>query len=391
MMKPKQGKNVIILNTHPIQYFAPLYKYAAEQGLPLEVWYCSDESLRAVKDTQFGVDVKWDIPLLEGYRSRFFKNHSWKPSHFNGFFGLINMGVWGKLITSSKSVVIIYGWSNLTFLLAFMFAALRGHTVCLRAETPWNQERLKGEKNIRRKKFLLGKLLFSFIDRFLYIGTQNKLFYQNMGVKEDNLFYTPYAVDNQRFQQAAAEYLPQKDSLRQKFDIPAKSKIVLYSGKYMQKKRPLDLLKAFQLLHDENAWLLMVGDGELRTEMDALIKKENIKNVLLTGFINQSEIPKYYAMADVFVMCSEVGETWGLSVNEAMNFNLPVIVTDICGCSGDLVQPGKNGFIYPCGEIEQLTACLKQVLEDIPAYSNSREIIDRFSFEVITKSLQAIS
>jgi len=389
-MEAKQKKNIIFINTHPIQYFAPLYKYCTEHGLPVEVWYCSDESMKPVTDTQFGVPVQWDIPLLEGYKSSFFKNYSWKPSHFNGFWGLINFGIWGKLIARRKSLVIIHGWSNITFLIAFVIATCRGHKVCVRAETPWNQELLKGDKNIRWKKLFLGKLLFSFVDYFLYIGTQNKLFYQNLGIATNKLFYTPYAVDNSRFQEAAKMYLPQKDALKQQLQIPVGTKVILYSGKYMQKKRPLDIIRAFQMLNRLDVWLVMVGDGELRPEMEALIKKENINNVLLTGFINQSQIPKYYAVADVFVMCSNVGETWGLSVNEAMNFNLPVIVSDVCGCSSDLVQHGKNGFVYPCGDISRLNECVGKVLDDTSSYKHSTVMINEFSYEETRQCLATI-
>jgi hypothetical protein len=73
-------KKIIIINSHPIQYFAPLYKKMTEEGLDVEVWYCSDESIRGENDKGFGTTVKWDIPLLDGYRYRFFKNHSNKPS-----------------------------------------------------------------------------------------------------------------------------------------------------------------------------------------------------------------------------------------------------------------------------------------------------------------------
>ncbi len=389
-MHKKRLKNIIFINTHPIQYFAPLYKYCTEHDLPVEVWYCSDESMKPVTDTQFGVPVQWDIPLLEGYGYSFFRNYSWKPSHFNGFWGLINIGIWVKLISRPKSIIVIHGWSNITSLFAFIIAKCRGHKVCMRAETPWNQEVLKGEKNIRKKKQWLGKGLFRFVDYFLYIGTQNKLFYENMGVNANKLFYTPYAVDNQRFQQAAAEYLPQKSNIRQALDIPAHAKVILYSGKFMQKKRPMDLIKAFQLLNMQDAYLVMVGDGGLRPQMEAHIAKEKISNIRLTGFINQSEIPKYYAMADVFVMCSEIGETWGLSVNEAMNFNLPVIVSDLCGCSTDLVQEGINGFTYSCGDITDLSRYLQKILSGVDVYRHSTEVINNFSYRQTAQSLKKL-
>src|SRR5918993_294520 len=98
-------KNIIFLNSHPVQYFAPLYKFLNEHNLATKAWYCSDESIKGGLDVQFGVQVKWDIPLLEGYESVFLKNYSWKPSHFKGFFGLMNFGVLRQLSSEPKSII----------------------------------------------------------------------------------------------------------------------------------------------------------------------------------------------------------------------------------------------------------------------------------------------
>jgi glycosyltransferase involved in cell wall biosynthesis len=175
--------------------------------------------------------------------------------------------------------------------------------------------------------------------------------------------------------------------------LPVEKKIVLFSGKYIEKKRPLDLLKAFSALDPAKYFLVMAGDGQLRSEMEHFIEAKNIKNVLLTGFVNQSQIPLYYAAADVFVMCSGTGETWGLSVNEAMNFSKPVIVSATCGSSEDLVHEGENGFVFEEGNIDQLVTYLKKVLEDDVfrerAGRKSAEIINSYSIEKIVQNIYA--
>jgi len=113
--------------------------------------------------------------------------------------------------------------------------------------------------------------------------------------------------------------------------------------------------------------LVMVGEGELRTEIENFINDNKLANVHLPGFINQSEIVKYYAVADVFVLCSGEGETWGLSVNEAMNFNLPVVVSEMAGCAHDLVQFGVNGFVFKCGNVRVLANQINQALVFAPS------------------------
>ena len=388
-------KPVIFLNSHPIQYFAPLYQQInTTTGIALTVWYCSDESIQGKLDKGFGKEVKWDIPLLEGYGYAFLKNYSWKPSIHRGFWGLVNPGIISMLYKQPKSVLIIHGWAYSTNIIAIVFGKIFGHTVCLRAETPLNQE-FKKNRFITFIKHLYLRFLFLFIDHFLYIGKQNKLFYQALKVKENNLLFVPYSVDNNRFRNIYCS--TSKDATRELLKLPLDKKIILYSGKYISKKRPLDLLKAFNELKDKtNALLLMAGDGECREEMEAYIKDHLLTElVILTGFINQSQMPLYYRAADIFVMCSGVGETWGLSVNEAMNFGLPVIISDDCGSADDLVENNLTGDIFETGNVLQLAALLQKYLHKSEAENSAIEKaafnkIDQFSYDKIITAIETI-
>lgn len=250
----------------------------------------------------------------------------------------------------------------------FFFAKLCGHTVCLRAETPLNQEPPTNNSLTTFRAFILKNLLFNLVERFLFIGYQNLCFYKHYGIKNHKLIFTPYCVDNHRFQETARSLKGHKSTLRASLGIPSDAYVLLYSGKYIAKKRPLDLLKAVSIIHKSSIFTVFVGDGELRSEMEGFIQKNDLdKTVLLTGFINQKMISQYYAVADAFVMCSGIGETWGLSTNEAMNFSLPVILSDHVGCADDLVDIGKNGFSYRCGDISDLA-------EKIIALSNMSDI-----------------
>jgi glycosyltransferase involved in cell wall biosynthesis len=382
-------KKIIFINSHPIQYFAPLYKYLNQQGINTSCWYCSTETLAGHRDRQFNAEIKWDIPVLEGYTHRFFKNYSWKPSFYNGFFGLINPGLLTALFRQPPGVIIVHGWACLTNVLVLILGRLAGHTVCLRAETPLNQELLKGKFNQGLKKLLLRGILFQFVAQFLYIGKQNRLFYEHLGLKREKLLFAPYAVDNERFQNAARKYTSQKAALRKELGFPEYAQLILFTGKYIQKKRPLDILAAFEKLSLPEKCLVMVGEGEQRVQMEDFIKSRQLKDVYLTGFVNQTEIEKYYAVADVFVMCSGEGETWGLSVNEAMNFSLPVVVSDLSGCAVDLVEDGKNGFVFKTGDVNDLSTKIKQAFQ-LEGHK-SHEVIQRYSFEFIGKTLRKLS
>ena len=145
------------------------------------------------------------------------------------------------------------------------------------------------------------------------------------------------------------------------------------------------MVKAFNKKSFENATLVLVGEGELRKSIENYIKDYNIENVILTGFVNQSEIVKYYSVADLFVLCSEM-ETWGLAVNEAFNFQIPCVVSDNCGCSKDLLFEGINGYTYKTGNIEELSYKMNMALNSNKNDFNF-DIINQFSIKINVKNI----
>jgi glycosyltransferase involved in cell wall biosynthesis len=385
---------IIYFLSHPIQYFSPLLKELAKQ-IDLHVYYFSDASISGQKDTGFDQQISWDIPLLEGYQYNFLKNYSRRSGLNNRFFDLFNPGVIRVLRKQAPSIVIINGWTYSSTWMVIFFSRLFGKRIWLRAENPLNQELQKSKLVLCLKKILLKHFLFRFfISKFLYIGRQNKLFFNYYGVPDSSLIYTPYAVDNAFFSRECERLSSVTGNIKRELGLPPDKKIILYCGKYIDKKRPLDLLRAFKDLDHPDSILLMVGEGVLRREMEQYILENRLEQVVfLTGFINQSEISKYYVIADVFVMCSGMGETWGLAVNEAMNFAKPVILSATCGCSDDLVKQGDNGFVFREGDVAELSACMRKALEDDDFRKNagraSKQIIQGYSNEVIVQNIRA--
>jgi glycosyltransferase involved in cell wall biosynthesis len=388
-MKPK----LIIYNTHPIQYFAPLYKAINSDGyFDLEIWYGTKQGLTGEYDKEFGANIKWDLPILDGYFSKFLTNQSWKKNVQSGFWSVINFGIFKAILKlPNNSHIIAHGWSPVSSIILIIFAKILGHKTYLRAETPLIHEKLKVGFKHKIRKYFVANFMFKFIDKFLYIGSQNKAFYKFYGIEDCKLFFTPYVVNNDFFLKKSLEI--DKYHIRSKLGIPIDSKVVLYSGKLIPKKNPVDLLKAFHNLNKKNTFLVFMGEGELRNALEAYIKENKMKNVLITGFINQSLIAEYYKLADIFTMVSGLGETWGLSVNEAMNFRLPVLVSDQTGSANDLVIEGKNGYVIKTNNILDITNKL-QILLDKPENElfemgqNSLNVIANYSFKKVILGLK---
>ena len=385
---------MIYFLSHPIQYFSPLFKVLAK-AIRLKVFYYSNVSITGNIDAGFGTEVKWDLPLLEGYESELLPNWRKAKPLNNKFWDVFNPGVIKRLWKSSDKIVVVNGWTYSSNILVIVFGKLFKKKIWLRAESPLNQELKKSKNILLLKTITLKYILFPlFIDKVMYIGSQNKKFYQYYGITDESRYvFTPYSVDNDRFTKEFETLKSQKNELKSSLGIPKGRKVILYSGKYISKKRPMDLLSAFLLFPANEHVLIFMGEGELRTNMELFVRENDLKNVVLTGFVNQSDVSKYYSIADVFVMCSGSGETWGLAVNEAMNFSLPVVVSDTTGCSSDLVKHGENGLLYEEGDISGLYNCIEKILNDSNLASTmgvqSAQIIKNYSFDAVNENILA--
>ena len=351
----KERFKLAVLASHPIQYQAPMFRaLAKEKEIDLIVFFCSNWGLNEYHDKGFGKNFKWDIPLLGEYPHEFLPNINLLPNP-SKFFGLINPSIICKLSTKTFDAVWVYGWASFTNWLAMLSAFAFNIPVLLRGDSNLLQQVGPVKTWLKEKIF---KMLFKKISAFLAIGKYNADFYEYYGVPKEKIFLIPYTVDNDFFISRARELILRKSELRKKHGLPLDLPPILFSGKLVSQKRPMDLLKAYAEVKKQiKASLVFVGDGLLRKELETFTKDNNLQHVYFVGFKNQSELPELYAMSDIFVLPSEF-EPWGLVVNEAMCFGLPIIVSDKVGAGGDLVKDGENGFIYPSGDIKRLTEIL---------------------------------
>lgn len=360
--------NLAILTSHPIQYQAPFFRELNKNpNINLNVYFKKKRGIKPKLDKQFNVKVKWDIPLLDGYNYKFLSN---------------KLSIVKELNKNNFDAVLIYGWNSLINWITALACFLIGVPVLIQSESPLNQEKKKkGLKQII-KKFFLKNFLFKYCLRLLYIGDQNKNFYKHFNVPDSKLFFTPYAVDNERFQKSYKKLKSSKQRFRNKLNIKSDDIAILFVGKLMHKKRPNHLLKSYKKLNDrgvKNIHLIFVGSGRLENNLKEYRDKNNLENIHFLGFKNQTELPKYYTIADIFVLPSGTGETWGLVVNEAMNFKLPIVISDVPGSGYDLVKEGENGYKFSLGNISELSSKLEKLIKD----SKKRKEFGKKSFEII--------
>jgi glycosyltransferase involved in cell wall biosynthesis len=176
----------------------------------------------------------------------------------------------------------------------------------------------------------------------------------------------PYAVDNQYFRQRSAEAAEKRADLLQELNLDPSRPVILFASKLQKRKRCEDLVEAYKRLSpapgvEPHPYLLIVGDGEERVALEKQAAAIGFSSIRFCGFRNQSELPRFFDLASVFVLPSR-HEPWGLIVNEVMNAGRAVIVSDDVGSQPDLITDGVEGCVFPAGDVDELTNALRRVL-----------------------------
>lgn len=357
-MKERENMyKLAVLDTHPIQYHVPMFRELAKKGdMELMAYFTCDSGItKPIKDPGLQRKIMWDTPLLEGYSWKLLKNQSPRPSP-NAFFGQINMGILMELRQKKYDAILIYGYAGAT---NWIVCAMRRWTktpIILRGEaylTP-----TKKWWKAKAKEILL-RWLFKRIDVFLWSSRANKEFFRYYGVPEEKLFFAPSAVDNEFFQTQGKQW--EKDDVRKELGIENKNPIVLFVGKFIPKKRPLDLLRACARL-DLPYNLVLVGGGEEEDMLRTYAKEKSIP-AFFVGFKNQTELPKYYKGADVLALPSEHDPSPKV-LHEAFALGLPAVVSSSVGTAEDLVEESKSGIVFKKGDTSELAEALQLLLSD---------------------------
>jgi glycosyltransferase involved in cell wall biosynthesis len=370
------------LVSHPIQYQAPLLRrIALEPDIDLTVLFGSDFSVRGYKDRGFGVEVAWDTPLLEGYYSEFLR-----PLRDTGHVSPttpISRGIYRRLQQRDGSPAFdalwVHGYASVNSLQAILLANALGIPVLLRAES-WLADRVRSHWKLALKSAFF-KLLGKGLAGVLPIGTQNAAYWTHYFGSNVPQFLMPYAVDNDYFAGLAKAATSREQELRAELDMAPQRPVILFASKLQQRKHADHLLEAYRIfLTDQNPYdrpyLVIVGDGEQRAQLEAMALELGLEDVRFAGFRNQSELPRFFQLADVFVLPSR-HEPWGLIVNEAMASGCPVIVSSDVGCQADLITDGIEGCVYPVGDISALAQALRRVFSSYDSAATMGEYAQR--------------
>jgi glycosyltransferase involved in cell wall biosynthesis len=367
-----------IVASHVIQYQAPFFRLlAAEPGLDVTVLYCSPRGAEPYHDVDMGTTLRWDLDLLSGYRHVFLRN----LGGGNTYWRLINPGIVSAIWSGGYDAVVFFiGWGTVTSLLGMVACRLARVPFFLFSDSSFTPAE---DGPARRLRARLLRALFARTCGFLISGELNGRYYQHYGADSARFSLLPWAIDNERFE-AGCRFAPgEREAMRARLGIRDDQMAVVFSGKLLPAKGPMTLLQAAERAKSrDRIAIVFLGQGEQREVLEAYAREHGV-HAHFPGFVNQSELPKHYAMGDAFVLPS-FGDARATVINEAMACGLPVVLTDRCGPIGDIAREGDNAFVFPAGNDAALAAILDRLFEE-PALrrrmgQRSREILSRWDY-----------
>jgi glycosyltransferase involved in cell wall biosynthesis len=333
-------------------------RVAADPRIDFTAIFASDQGARRPFAIAEGVSVDWGVDPLDGYRSTFLKNAAHNPSG-GSVFALRDYDVIPALRRGRFDVLWLHGYHTLTHVLAATTEKALGGALLYREEQTLLTPRPTWKTALKH----VGLRWLFHGSYGLFIGAENLRWLERWGIPPERVFHVPYVVDNEALRRAASLLAPRCRELRAGFGLPAQGPVILSVGRLVEKKQPLHLLRAYQRVRSEGPCsFLVVGTGPLEREMRRTVAAEGIPDVVFAGFLDQTEVTRAYACGDVFALVSSHDETWGLVVNEAMNFGLPIVVSDRVGSASDLVRDGDNGFVVSHDDLDELTSALHRLV-----------------------------
>ncbi len=370
----KKSKILFLANTLS-PYRLAFYNALAMKKFPFEVVLLAQVERKRKWDlTKDRNQIRFECHILPGFQI-FFTNKDW-PLNFN--WGILRL-----ILKSKANVLVLTGYESPTYWLALFYAKLFGRKIVF-----WNGSTLESNRSNGFLVKLLRRLFVKCSDAYLAYGTSAKEFLVHYGAKSERITISCNTVNIDYFIRQSLMLISRKERLKKEKGFP--EKIILFSALLIPRKNLDVLLEVLKQIMKDDIGLVVLGSGPLKSKYIEWCKKNNLNNVFFEGHHPIEDLPKYYTVADVFVMPSLI-EVWGVVVNEAMACGLPVLCSNKAGVAKDLVKDGVNGYTFNPDNISDLKDKLITLLNDEEERKkmgqNSRQIIKHYTPEKYAEDL----
>jgi len=285
----------------------------------------------------------------------------------------------------NPDVIAIPGYSSREALLALYWSIKNNVKRILMSESTLYDEERKFFKEFVKSEII------KFYDSAIVGGFRQKEYLEHLKFNAE-IFFGYAVVDNKYFESQVKKLKPYASEIKKKYGI--NRDFFLVSCRFLPRKNFLNLINAYKLYIEstENIFdLVILGDGPDFERIKKLIRDYSLEDYIhLMGFIQYDGIVEFYTSARVFIHPS-LREQWGLVVNEAMASGLPVIVSNKCGCTPNLVKECVNGYLFDPEKPEELCKLMLKASEDIRLLEqmgeNSRSIISSLTPELFAENI----
>lgn len=260
--------------------------------------------------------------------------------------------------------VIISGDFGPRSLICWMTAKMLGSRFVI-----WSEEiasSAQGRSWLQRK---LRKFLANRADACLAWGDPACSYLQSLGVEGNRIFHCAQAIDNHRWLELAKKI--NRASARAKLELSGV--VFLLVGRMVERKGFRNFIQAWAVAgkqFETAAMAVIVGSGEQEAELRKLVADNKIANIRFAGMHIGDALAQYYAAADVFVFPS-LEDVWGMVVNEALCFGLPVLGSKHAGASQQLLD-GDAGIIFDPADIDEFSRKLALLARQRPSIHAGR-------------------
>jgi len=363
-----------IISPYRIPVFNALAKH---EGVELKVIFLSEtdpvlRQWRVYKD-----EIRFSYEVLPSWRFR-----------AGGLHFVLNARLAASLKEFAPEAMVCGGYNYSTYWLAQMWARRQKVRFILWSES--NARDMRGQRGAI--EFLKARFVKR-CDGFVTPGKAAFEYLRLLGAAAESILTAPNAVDNAFFATRAEAVKNKPVAFREKFGLPRR--FLLMVGRLVPEKGVFDLLEAYAKLDSglrSEVGLVFAGDGVSREELMQRARRISPGAVCFTGFAQREDLAGLYALAEALLLPTH-SDTWGLVVNEAMACGLPIIVSSVAGCSGELVEDGWNGYVVPPRDLEKLSGAIDSLLRQLnlkqQMSAHSLERIRNYSPEACADGLAA--
>ena len=324
-------KKILVISNSAASYHSPIFKKIAKNNY-LHVIYYSNDLYNDQYNKEYDTVIKKERKLFKGYDYTFIQS-SFPIIKFFQFLYIFISIIYSKKINN----IFVFGYDHPRCWASVILGKILNKNILWRGEAiPRKNHPLKKEiKNMALKIF------FSFCDKIFYSCKKNKNVLKDYTSK--HIYPYPCSVDNSYFRKQFSNLKNKKKKLIKGFKLGPKTFKIVSVCRLTKRKNLSYLLREIYKFKIKNIEILLVGNGPERENLKILSKKFNLK-VKFFGFQNQHNICKILSISDLYCLVSNFDAS-PKSINEAMNFKLPIITRNTIGTAGDLVINGFNGYI----------------------------------------------